>query len=355
MSESLLRTRNVFLDTEAYEHQRFRFDHAALRKLRELGRIGFLHILVTDTVDGEMREHIRSDLEDAVKSFGRFQGHAGVLASAPAEEYEGLFRQLDPAKTRESGLVVWDAFLRDAKVERVSAGSVHGPELLELYFSQQPPFSEKKKSEFPDAISLLSLAHWCQDNTAELLVVGDDPDLRAWCAEHAEMHHIESLSDFLDLYNRAEEKLSALVRAIFEREEEWIVSVIEESFLECTFLYPENWEADVENVEITSTRVDDVDLIEVDEQRFVLALQMQISFRADVSGPDYEHGWWDSEDKRYLALPSFRAEITSTENYGVSFGVKYDLAKEEATEITEVLFNDGREIKVRDEHGWPYK
>jgi len=54
------------------------------------------------------------------------------------------------------------------------------------------------------------------------------------------------------------------------------------------------WEADVENVAVTSTQVNGVDIIEVDEQRFVLALDMKINFRADVSGPDYDRGWWDS-------------------------------------------------------------
>jgi hypothetical protein len=226
---------------------------------------------------------------------------------------------------------------------------------LQLYFSQQAPFSGKKKSEFPDAISLLSLAHWCQVNSAQLYVVGDDPDLRAWCSEHAEMYHIEDLGGFLDLYNRAEEKLSELALAIFERDEEWIVSAVEETFLECTFTYAENWDADVENVRVTATQIDGVDVIEVDEHRFVLALDMLIQFRADVSGADYDRGWWDNEDKRYMVLPSFDIKVTASERFDVSFEVRYDIAKEAATEIVDVLFNDGKEIKVRDEYGWPYK
>jgi hypothetical protein len=60
-------------------------------------------------------------------------------------------------------------------------------------------------------------------------------------------------------------------------------------------------------------------------------------------------------DKRYLALPSFHAKLTPFERYNVSFEVHYDLGKEAATEIADVLFYDGKEIKARDEHGWPYK
>ncbi len=355
MSEPLLSTRYVFLDTGAYERQRFRFDHAALKKLRELGRVGFLHILATETVDGEVRRHIADDLEHAMKAYGRFQSHAGILESQDGGELKALFRPLDTARLRECAWAVWDSFLCDAQVKIVSAGAVQPSELLELYFSEKAPFSAKKKSEFPDAISLLSLADWCNSNAAQLYVIGDDPDLEAWCSQRSEMRHIKTLSDFLDLYNRAEEKLSALARAIFEREEEWIISVVNDSFLECSFTYTENWDADVENVQITSIQVDDVDVVEVDESRFVLALDVEIGFRANVSGADYERGWWDNEEKRYMVLPTFDTKVTATERFDVSFEVKFDLATEEATEIKDVLFNDGNEIKVRDEHGWPYK
>ena len=86
-----------------------------------------------------------------------------------------------------------------------------------------------------------------------------------------------------------------------------IDSVLQETFLECSFVYADNWEAGVENVEITSTRIDDVNVIEVDEHRFILSLDMEISFTADISGPDYERGWWDSEEKSYMHLPSFHS------------------------------------------------
>ena len=157
MSGSLLETRNVFLDTGAYDHQKLRFDHAALKKLRQLGRSGFLRILLTDAVDGEVRAHICRTIENATAAFGRFQGHAGILESAPSGEFKGLFDPLNVVKMRDAGLAVWDSFLEDAKVERVSAATVDGAELLKLYFSELTPFSSRKKSEFPDAISLLSL------------------------------------------------------------------------------------------------------------------------------------------------------------------------------------------------------
>jgi hypothetical protein len=181
MSESLLKTRAVFLDTEAYDHQKLRFDHPALRKLRELGGAGFLHIVSTDAVVGEVRRHISETLNNAAIALARFQGHAGVVQTSAAEEIGPLFKPVDHARLLALGQAVWDGFVKDAKVEVVSAATVHGANLLDLYFARQPPFSDKKKSEFPDAISLLSLEQWCRSKNSPLYLVGNDPDIKAWC------------------------------------------------------------------------------------------------------------------------------------------------------------------------------
>ena len=121
---------------------------------------------------------------------------------------------------------VWEQFLAEARVEVVNTSSVHTPDLLNLYFAQRPPFSDKKMSEFPDAISLLSLDHWCQSKGEHPYLISGDPDVKAWCDEQVGMHPVNSLNEFLDLYNRAEENLTQLALAIFEGEQEWIDSVL---------------------------------------------------------------------------------------------------------------------------------
>lgn len=38
-------------------------------------------------------------------------------------------------------------------------------ELLDKYFNKQPPFSEKKKNEFPDAMVLIAVENWAKKIT----------------------------------------------------------------------------------------------------------------------------------------------------------------------------------------------
>jgi len=351
MPQALLKARAVFLDTEVYLRQKFRFDHPALKKVRDLGRAGFLRVLTTHAVDGEVRRHIDDSLNHAIKTLGRFQNHAGFLEASPSEEFRPYFKPMRQSHLFQLGMEVWEKFVTDAKVEVVGASAIRGTDLLDLYFAYSPPFSAAKKSEFPDAISLLSLEKWRLEKGSELYLISTDPDVKAWCEGHPGMHHIETLKEFLDLYNRAEDQLTQLALGIYEREEETITSALQESFLECTFVYANNWDADVENVAIISTRVDDVGLIEVDERRFILALVMEITFRAEVSGPDLGRGSWDSEERMYAYLPTFHLAKKWADVYNVSFEVEYNAEKSEMTEIKDIMFDDGRQITLRDDEG----
>jgi hypothetical protein len=356
MSEPLLKTRNVFVDTQAYLQQRLRFDHPTLKRLQELGHALMVHILSTDVVVGEIRKKVADQIKEATEGLTRFRREAAIVRAYVPEKLAPLFEPVDETTLIQSGFEAWSAFLTEANVEILKASSVETTDLLEMYFSAQPPFgSSAKKSEFPDAISALALEDWCNVNDQQIYVISGDSDLKAWCNGKAHLHHLSSLTEFLDVYNRAEETLTELAHKIFENEEASVSSAIKESFLECGFQYADNWDADVENVQVTSMQVDDVSVIEVDEERFVLVLQMEIGCRASVSGPDYDRGSWDSEDKRYVYLPTFDIEVESTERYDVSLEVLYDIDDGKISEIKDVMFNDGRDITIYNEDRWPYK
>src|SRR5262249_33691704 len=62
--------------------------------------------------------------------------------------------------------------------------------LLDLYFAPAPPFSAsgKKKSEFPDAIALLSLETWARTKGKRILAVSADKD---WITFAEQCDHID--------------------------------------------------------------------------------------------------------------------------------------------------------------------
>ena len=54
-------------------------------------------------------------------------------------------------------------------IEVISIESVPVSEIMNLYFEQSPPFSVKKKSEFPDAIFLLAIEQRVNSNFAIII------------------------------------------------------------------------------------------------------------------------------------------------------------------------------------------
>ena len=95
---------------------------------------------------------------------------------------------------------VFEEFMTACSTEVVEADQIDAEDLLSLYFDKRPPFGEgKKKSEFPDAISILSLKSHLQ-NDEKIYIVSDDGDLKALCAEEPNFISVESLDKLLDIY-----------------------------------------------------------------------------------------------------------------------------------------------------------
>lgn len=356
MTEPLLKTRYVFVDTQAFYQQRLKFDHPTLKRLKELCASRMLQLVVTETVIGEVKSKITEHLADATKALGQFHKEASLLEGFLPEQFAGLFCKPNEAEFVAAGCTIWDKFLADTKATIIPASVVNSKQLLDLYFASQAPFGNgKKKNEFPDAISTLSLEYWATENKQQIYVISGDSDLENWCKGQPFTIHLKSLGEFIDLYNRAEEKLTVLAHALFAKEEKRILDVVKDSFLKCGFQYADNWEAEVEDVDFKLIHIDEVNVIEVDEERAILALDGKIRFSAVIDGPDYDSGIWDSEDKTYAYLPTFRVEKTFNEHFDISLEMIFSLENKDVLEIGEVLFDDSRDITLRDDDGYPYK
>ena len=62
-----------------------------------------------------------------------------------------------------------------------------------MYFTLKPPFEEKKKAEFPDAIALVSIEHWAKISRRKVLVVSYDAGWEEYCATSEYLDCIKDL------------------------------------------------------------------------------------------------------------------------------------------------------------------
>jgi len=351
----MLKSRNVFVDTQAFVQLRLRFDHPTLKRLRDLCGSGMLQLVLTETVVGEVRAKLKEHFSEAAKSLGQFHNLAGLLEQALPK---GLFAKTSEDEILSLAQKAWDDYIVDSKAIVAPASAVSASDLLRMYFNSEPPFGTgKKKNEFPDAIAMLSVASWLKTNEAAIYIVSEDPDLEKWCELNAgNAFHVKSLPAFLNLYNQAEvERLTELARDIIDRQGPWVLEVIKDNFVNCGFTYVDNPEADVSDISVHSIQTYDVNVIEVDDERALVAVTVEIEFTATIEGPDYDRGTWDSEDKMYVYLPDFTLDHRFNEKYDAAVEFSFSAEKEEIDEILSVVIEDGSDITLRIDDGYPYK
>jgi len=90
--------------------------------------------------------------------------------------------------------------------------------LLDAYFNQQPPFSNKgKKCEFPDAIALLSLQAWTVANDKHLLAVSQDADWVEFAKTSDRIDVVSDLGDAMASLEQDAEAFKPIAREVLRR------------------------------------------------------------------------------------------------------------------------------------------
>ena len=89
---------------------------------------------------------------------------------------------------------------------------------------------------------------------------------------------IKYLSEFLDLYNRTEERLTNIVHEYINKEINWITENIKESFKNCAFTYANNWDSDVNEIIINNIGIDEINTIKVEDNRAIIRSLAKVRF-----------------------------------------------------------------------------
>lgn len=163
----------IVIDTSIYQRYGFRFDQGLLKTLEQFaGKPAGL--LIPEMIAREMIDHIGhracdavNQLERALKSFDAEVGLPDIESELKRYSASGE----EVAKQKFSNFVK----ATGAKLIRTE-GLLNVQELINCYFGKLPPFSSKKKSEFPDAITLLVLDEYARRNKLRVLAVSADND-----------------------------------------------------------------------------------------------------------------------------------------------------------------------------------
>lgn len=202
----------IAVDTNVYKEYGFRVRSQPLVELAQLRVLG-IKWLVPEFWEFELKRHMVENA-DKVNTLRRYLAKAREWADKSQLEHA---EKLSQAIAAESDATVAARLLKEhlssGKPERLKTVWSAGPEVLGNYFASRDPFepSGSKKSEFPDAFALATLAAWARKHDTKVLVVTKDAGCLRACAASEVLVGSDSLTEALGALRRADEGRKAVI------------------------------------------------------------------------------------------------------------------------------------------------
>lgn len=353
----MLETRKVFIDTQSFVKAGLHFDGPAFKSFRKYCEANELFHVSTSVVEREVKSKIESSVKEAVSAIKTFRRKARLLSSLDDENIKGLFQDIPEEDVYKKAQEVFEGFMHACSTDVVESDDVDTEELLSFYFDRKAPFGDgKKKSEFPDAISILSLKSYLADDK-KIYVVSDDGDLKAYCDGDPKFIYVESLDKLLDIYTTHTSVRHEQVKQYFIKHEEAIKKKIIEFLEGCDVYNSSTWEDAEVDDGLSVLNLGDIDpsVLYIDDEESQITFNINVEFEVTVTGPDFNNGIYDREDGRMYTFDSTsRTEVVSN-TYTVEISLHYEFvdgklknAEDDGLYIAET--SGGIEVSV-DENG----
>lgn len=295
---------NVLLDTNVFVKSQYDFERNSLLNLRKYSEKGVVSLYTNNIIIREVKYHIEAEVgllaqqaKNAIKKHGQLVN--GITVSA----YESIKQILLDAP--HNLLNRFDTYMADAVV--LSNENLSMIELFDDYFAHNAPFEDRqeKKSEFPDAVIIMSIKRFATSLENDVLhVVTDD---RGWHNALADTENIvlhQDIKTFLTLVAKQEEELyQRIVSYIGEQveslqdyaadwltDQDWAFAVEEISIcFECD---------EIDEITIADVKLvpDGVGYIDLNEGNAVVTLSGIANLKLDFSYIDHTEESYDKED-----------------------------------------------------------
>lgn len=195
------------IDTDVIQSHGYKLGEGALHALA-LQRPNWFQVQLTDVVEREVLAHRMEAVSKVVQEMQTAISGAQRIVGQDLRAIKDAFDELDSER------VARERFTREFLdfVTRLGGGVLAldghtlAHDLFIRYFEQLPPFEVKKKSEFPDAASLLALESYAKNHDTQGIVVSKDGGWAAFAKESDYLYYVSSLDELVSLFESKSEK-----------------------------------------------------------------------------------------------------------------------------------------------------
>lgn len=201
----------ITIDTSIFDGHGLNLEGGMLNKLSQF-RDGHVCLVLSEIVVREVHQHLtdkakiaKDDFNRAIKEVSKQKVVSDNIVKKINNFIESLPSAEDVAKNR------LESFIKETNAEVIPADTIEIKNLVTRYFKSLPPFEEtgKKKNEFPDAIALISIEKWAEENQQKILAVAKD---RGW-------HNFATDSNWIDIEDDLGSALNKLQQQVRDASE----------------------------------------------------------------------------------------------------------------------------------------
>ncbi|MGG6895892.1 PIN domain-containing protein [Rhizobium sp. BR 315] len=316
----------ITLDTNLFNHNSFNLEGGMLGQLTQF-REGSAMLVLSEIVIREVNKYLKEKAKNARDKLGQAIKEAresGVLSGDAMEALEKSHQ--DALLPEEAARKRLNRFAADTNLSVVAGHDVDVKELIRRYFSPAPPFegSGKKKSEFPDAIALITLEAWARKHSKHILAISKDQGWQAYAKTSEFIDVEEDLAVALEKFQEDAEEAQAHFESLLKaadaepatalRDElvSQLADAVGELAVETDASAGFNWEAD-ESARLIYTDFKflhngsayDFKVVQVGKRLIAAKVKLFVTAKAEA---DFTFSVYDSTDKDEVPMGSSSAQ-----------------------------------------------
>lgn len=318
----------LFIDTSAYLKSKLDFSDAIFTKLKLLIEEGKVHALTSSIVKKELREHVATTIKKDYKNISSACEKVDKLSSNLSPELRNFITIPSIDEFLDVDLKLLDQQLDLLESEELNHNILDIDKIFDDYFSYVPPFSEKKKDEFPDAVVLNTILSTVGKDDCH--IISTDPDWKSYCELHDNLIYYDSIGAFINYCNEQGVAVTKEIQDAIKKKETCITNYIQEQIRDFELSVSPDFNIAHESGEIVSNieciYESDFNVIDIDEntQSCVVEVNCGVSFTAQVTGDDYNTATYDKEDNSWYFIDDVNLEVAIERTFNIQITASYN-------------------------------
>lgn len=288
-----LETKHVFIDTSVYRKLNF-VDNHQLSKLQELAERDVVRLHITDITLGEVQSKLKAEEATLLRKIES----SFLPRVSDNDELLGAIEGLRANENSDSIFREFKSFLNTCGCEYHSLEHSSPKDVFVRYFAEQPPFSSKKKSEFPDAFVADMLDLWCSESECQMYIVSEDPDFQDICDDFDDFIYLNSLEQFLELAGNFSSEVTEAVNVWIQDHKTEVIDTLRPLLSDAKYTVSGQPEAEVLYVLIPSIDLQDHFILDFDVDEVTVILDFGFDVDAEILYIDVRD--IGTYDERYL-------------------------------------------------------